>query len=195
MTPDTELIRLSKEGNNAAFAELVRRHDRVVFGLIARYVVHSEDAKDVYQEVFIRVHRGLKAFGFKSQFATWLHRITVNACVDHARRTRRSVLTQAGPFDARNGENERWETEPASQLAGPDQHSIDSDTSDRIHKAMTMLPPRQKMVFVLRHEEGKSIKEIADAMQCTVGTVKRYLFDATRTMREELQDLLHDKSS
>jgi RNA polymerase sigma-70 factor, ECF subfamily len=115
--------------------------------------------------------------------------------VDHARRTRRSVLTHADQFDAIGGDNERPSREPESPLPGPDQHSIDADTSRRIREAIALLPPRQRMVFVLRHEEGKSIQEIANAMQCTVGTVKRYLFDATRTMREALNDLLHEANS
>lgn len=194
MTPDIELIRLSQEGNNAAFAELVRRHDRIVFGLIARYVVHAEDAKDVYQEVFLRVHHGLKAFGFKSQFETWLHRVTVNTCVDHARRARRSVLAHADSIDTRNETDDRPDGGPASGSPGPDQHAIDAETSERIRRAIATLPPRQRMVFVLRHEEGKSMKEIAETMQCTVGTVKRYLFDATHSMRVQLHDLLQEKT-
>jgi len=191
--PDIELIRLSQEGNNAAFAELVRRHDRVVFGLISRYIVQSEDAKDIYQEVFLHVHRGLKTFGFRSQFTTWLHRITVNTCVDHARRTKRSVLTHADPFDAGDPDNEWSGSEPASRSPGPDQYSIDAETLKRIREAIAVLPPRQRMVFVLKHDEGKSLKEIAEAMQCTVGTVKRYLFEATHTMRAQLHDLLQEK--
>jgi RNA polymerase sigma-70 factor, ECF subfamily len=193
MTTDIELIRLSQNGNNTAFAELVRRHDRVVFGLIARYVAHAEDAKDVYQEVFLRVHSGLKAFGFRSQFATWLHRVTINTCVDHARRAKRSVLALAEPMSVADGDSQRPESEPVSVAPATDQRSIDAQTSDRIHQAIRSLPPRQRMVFVLRHEEEMSLKEIADAMGCGTGTIKRYLFEATRTMREELHDLLHEE--
>jgi RNA polymerase sigma-70 factor, ECF subfamily len=195
MTTDSELIRLSIDGDGTAFTELVRRHDRVVFGLIARYVVHAEDAKDVYQEVFLRVHRGLKSFRFGSQFATWLHRITVNVCIDHARRSKRSVLTYADSLNADSDADAEADREPRSNIPGPEQHVMDAETRLRVRDAIASLPPRQRMVFVLRHEEGKALGEIAAELGCGTGTVKRYLFDATRTMRKELHDLLHEKAN
>lgn len=191
VTNDVDLIRRSQKGDNMAFAELVRRHDRAVFGLIARYVGHTEDAKDVYQDVFLHVHRGLKDFQFKSEFSTWVYRITVNTCIDHAKRIKRSVFANADPLGVADGDNPGHCIEPISPSPGPDQRSIDADVAGRIRKALCLLPPRQRMVFVLRHDEGQSIKSIAHSLGCGEGTIKRYLFEATRTMRGELRDLLH----
>lgn len=190
-TTDVELIRMSIGGDNAAFAELVKRHDRAVFGLISRYVESAEDAKDIYQEVFIRVHRKLSSFRFGSEFSTWLYRVTVNLCIDHAKHTRRSVLASAVNIGRGQGDTMAHEKEPETTSLTPDQHSVNKEIGARICKALTLLPPRQRMVFVLRHEEGRPLKDIALAMGCGEGTVKRYLFEATRTMRKELQDLLH----
>ena len=194
-TNDVDLIRMSLKGDNMAFAELVRRHDRAVFGLIARYVDNAEDAKDLYQEVFLRVHRKLKDFQFRSEFSTWVYRITVNICLDHAKSVRRSVLANAEPMRTERSDGSEHEKEPISLSPGPEQHSIDAEVAGRIRKAMLVLPPRQRMTFVLRHDEGRSIKEIAQTLGCGEGTIKRYLYEATRTMRVELKDLLHPGSA
>ena len=84
MTPtDNELIQAAQRGDMVAFEQLVFRHDKQVLSIAARYVTSAEDAKDIYQEVFIRVYRGLRKFRYRSEFATWLHRITTNVCLTH----------------------------------------------------------------------------------------------------------------
>ncbi len=190
MISDADLIRMAQGGDNVAFTELVHRHDRTVFGLIARSVGHAEDAKDIYQEVFLRVYRGLKAFQFRSEFSTWVHRIAVNACIDHGKHTKRSVFIHADPIGARDDKSQTQACEPASVDAGPDQRVIDGETAKRIRDAVLLLPPRQRMVFILRHYEGRSLNEIAGTLGCSKGAVKRYLFDATQNMRRALRELL-----
>ncbi len=194
MTSDADLIRMAQDGDDVAFTELVHRHDRAVFGLIARSVEHAEDAKDIYQEVFLRVYRGLKVFQFKSEFSTWVHRIAVNACIDHGKHTKRSVFAYADPIGVTDETSQTRAVEPASDDSGPDQRVIDGETAERIRQAMQLLSPRQRMVFILRHYEGRSLKEIAGTLGCSEGAVKRYLFDATQKMREDLCELLHSDS-
>jgi|WetSurMetagenome_2_1015567.scaffolds.fasta_scaffold84572_3 RNA polymerase sigma-70 factor, ECF subfamily len=194
MTSDADLIRMAQRGDNVAFTELVHRHDRAVFALIARSVDNAEDAKDIYQEVFLRVYRGLKAFQFRSEFSTWVHRIAVNACIDSVKRTRRSVSAYADPIGVPDPSNRTQGFEPASDERDPDQRVIDGETAARITHAMQLLSPRQRMVFVLRHYEGRSLKEIAGTLECTTGTVKRYLFEATQNMRLALRALLQSDS-
>ena len=75
--------RKAQQGDILAFEQLVYRHDKKVLSIAARYVTSADDAKDIYQEVFLRVYRGLKKFRFKSEFSTWVHRITVNVCLTH----------------------------------------------------------------------------------------------------------------
>src|SRR5260370_29840416 len=84
---DTDVIREAQSGDASAFDELVYRYDRHVLSIAARYVNQAEDAKDIYQEVFLRVYRGLKKFERRSAFSTCLYRITTNVCLTH--RTRR----------------------------------------------------------------------------------------------------------
>jgi RNA polymerase sigma-70 factor (ECF subfamily) len=179
----TELIRRAQNGDQVAFAELVQQHDRAVFALLARFVRSADDAKDLYQEILIKVYRGLPGFRFQSEFSTWLHRITVNTCLSHRDRRR-----------SEGGQNERGsialEEDPPSPEATPDEAAEAGDTARRIQQAMHILSPQQRMVFTLRHYEGRSMKEIAATLRCAEGTAKRYLFDATRRMRGELGDLL-----
>ncbi len=171
-----------------AFNELVQRHDRIVFALAARYVNSAEDAKDIFQEVMIRVFRGLPAFRLQSEFSTWLHRITVNVCLTHRSRSRSDThVPLASP---ESGDGSAGDIQIPDSTAGPDDATINADTVRHIEQALQALSPRQRMVFTLRHFEGHSLREIARTLRCTEGTVKRYLFIATRRMREQLQDLL-----
>jgi RNA polymerase sigma-70 factor (ECF subfamily) len=185
MSADHDLILKARDGDMAAFSELLHRHDRNVLALAAQYVDTAEEAKDIFQEVLIRVYKGLPRFEFRSEFGTWVHRITVNVCLSHRRRTSKGVhisLDQAAEED-----------HPLQQLQsndhGPDHVAMDADTARHIQNALQALSPRQRMVFTLRHYQGHSLKEIAQTLRCTEGTVKRYLFTATQRMREQLEGI------
>ncbi len=89
---DTELIRSAQKGDMDAFEQLGYRHDKEVFSIAARYVNRAEDAKDIYQEVFLRVYRGLQKFRFQSEFSTWLYRITTNVCLTHRNHRKKKEL-------------------------------------------------------------------------------------------------------
>jgi RNA polymerase sigma-70 factor (ECF subfamily) len=187
---DTELIEKAQGGDWSAFGELIRRHDAAVLTLAARFVQNADDAKDVYQEVLIRVYRGLPSFRGDSQFATWLHRITVNVCLSFVRQKKRR-----GPFSSEATDEDvegggREADEPVSDAIAPDRRAMDSEIRERITRALQILSPRQRMVFTLYHDQEYTLKEIAESLRCGEGTVKRYLYDATRAMRRELNDLL-----
>jgi RNA polymerase sigma-70 factor, ECF subfamily len=185
---DVELVRKAQQGDIFAFEQLVFRHDKKVLSIAARYVTSADDAKDIYQEVFLRVYRGLKKFGFKSEFSTWVHRITVNVCLTHRSRRRRTMQTLL--LDDRNEEDSEGHGEIRDPAVGPDHQAVNADISSSIEKALGTLSPKQKMVFTLRHFEGYKLNEIAVMMNCVEGTVKRYLFTATRRMRDQLKDAI-----
>jgi RNA polymerase sigma-70 factor (ECF subfamily) len=185
---DADLVRRAQEGDMLAFEQLVYRHDKQVFSIAARYVASADDAKDIYQEVFLRVYRGLKRFHFKSEFSTWVHRITVNVCLTHRSRGRRTLRTLF--FDDREREDGQSHGEIRDSAAGPDHLAVNADISSSIEKALEALSPKQRLVFTLRHYDGYKLSEIAAMMNCVEGTVKRYLFTATRRMRDQLKDAL-----
>ena len=183
---DKELIQKAQRGDMTAFERLVYNHDKRVLAIAARYVTSSEDAKDIYQEVFMRVYRGLKRFKMESEFTTWLHRITVNVCLTHRSRARRHVhvsLDEQGDSEDTDGHA----VTHAGNEAPTDQQSLSGEISGHIEAALQELSPKQRLVFTMRHYEGYKLREIANLMQCTEGTVKRYLFLATRSLRERLR--------
>ncbi len=184
---DMDLIRKAQGGDALAFEQLVYRYDKQVLSIAARYVNSAEEAKDIYQEVFLRVYRSLPKFELRSEFSTWLFRITTNVCLTHrSRRKRHSHSSIDKESDEEHGSEISISLHSGDVT---DRRAEGSDTAFHIQQAVEMLSPKQKMVFTLKHFEGFKLKEIAEMMDCTEGTVKKYLFTATRRLREELKDL------
>jgi RNA polymerase sigma-70 factor, ECF subfamily len=186
---DNQLIIKAQKGDTAAFEELIYRYDRHVLNIAKSFKNNEDDAKDIYQEVFLRVYRGLKNFQFKSEFSTWLYRITTNVCI-----TMQSRKKVHDSIDREIGHDEDENTTTVSDFLSSeektDNRAIGSDLSKHINKALETLPPQQKMAFTLKFYNEYKIKEIAEIMQCTDGTVKRYLFNATNKMRLQLKGIV-----
>ncbi len=181
---DNELIMKAQRGDRHAFESLVERYDRQVLSIAYSYTRNAEDAKDIYQEVFLRVHRALPGFEFRSKFSTWLHRVTTNVCLTQKSRSK-DHLYDSLDSDPDAEESRSW-SETLSSKDRTDELLVNSEISMQIRTAMLRLSPQQKMVFALRHFRGYKIREIADFMDCAQGTVKKYLFTATERLREHL---------
>lgn len=180
---DDELIGRSKAGDTSAFEQLIFRYDRDVLTIASRFTKSAEDAKDIYQESFIRVYKGLPKFEGASEFTTWLYRIVTNVCLSHRARKRRTAmdsLDEGGEEGNGNSARSDWKADDGL-------HS--REISGRIDEALKELSPQQRLVFTLRHYQEYKLREIAQMMDCSEGTVKRYLFEATKRMRKTLQDL------
>jgi RNA polymerase sigma-70 factor (ECF subfamily) len=186
---DTELVQSAQQGDMNAFEELVYRHDKEVFAIAARYVNRAEDAKDLYQEVFLRVYRGLSKFRFQSEFSTWLYRIATNVCLTHQDRRKKNFPLLYDYDTEKDDIESRTLSANSDASRSSDQHTLNSEISQRVQEALNVLSPQQKLVFTLRHYEGYKLKEIAGMINCSEGAVKKYLFTATQRMRQQLQDL------
>ena len=179
---DNELIARAQSGEMVAFEQLVSRYERRVLSIANLYSRDSEEAKDIYQEAFLRVYRGLAGFRGDSQFSTWLYRVVTNVCLSYRRKHGKQAHLSL-------------EQDPAGQAAlatqaaegTPETAYRDREIADRVESALATLPEKQRLVFVLRHYRYLKLKEIADLMNCAEGTVKRYLFEATRKLREQLR--------
>jgi len=172
-----------------AFEELVCRYDRQVLGIAMHFTNDSDQAKDVYQEVFLRVYKSLDRFAFKSQFSTWLYRIATNVSLSYisSEKRRRQVS-----IDENIEGSEIHSRHISSNLVSKpesDRIALSSEIATRVQKALTHLSTQQRAVFVLRHYEGHRLREIAEILQCAEGTVKKHLFTATARMREHLKEL------
>ncbi|MFA7418665.1 MAG: RNA polymerase sigma factor [Melioribacteraceae bacterium] len=188
---DYQLILNAQKGDKQAFEKLVYKYDRHVLGIARSYKNSEDDAKDIYQEVFMRVYRGLDSFQFKSEFSTWLFRITTNVCLTHKSRKRDYESIDKEIMS----EDENGKT-LAEMIPGDDnveRTAVNKDLLGYIRSAMELLPNKQKMVFSLRYLEDYKIKEIAEIMQCTEGAVKSYLFAATHKMRTKLKNIALEK--
>jgi len=188
MAPDdNELIIQAQRGDMGAFEQLVYRYDRQVLSMAENYARNGEDAKDIYQEVFIRVYRALPRFEFRSKFSTWLHRIVINTCLTHKGRQKDHLMDSLDERRAgMDGDSYALSDVLASDMS-TDTKARNSEISRHLQRALNELSPRQKMVFTLRHYHGLKLKEIASMMTCAEGTVKKYLFTATERMREQLK--------
>jgi RNA polymerase sigma-70 factor (ECF subfamily) len=188
---DNDLILKAQKGDEKAFCELIYRYDKKALAIITSYRNDEDTAKDIYQEVFLRVYRGLKNFRFESEFSTWLYRITVNVCITFKEREKRnrhlSIDEEFG------GGEEDSDTTLAEIIAGDleaDEETLSSELRSQIDDAIETLSPKQKMAFTLKYFQELKIREIAKLMNCTDGAVKKYLFIATNKLKEELSILV-----
>jgi RNA polymerase sigma-70 factor (ECF subfamily) len=183
---DTDLIIQAQKGDQRAFEELVYRYDRNVLSITLKYANNEDDAKDLYQEVFIRVYRSIKGFRFQSEFSTWLFRITTNVCLTYKSSSKEH---QRVSIDKDFGEEEN-EFSTRKELvydgSSPEKISSGANLGEIVNAAVESLSPRQRITFILKHYEGYKIREIAEMLNCKEGTVKKYLFDATKKLRKKL---------
>src|SRR6516162_2341335 len=178
---DVALVREAQTGNRTAFEELVHRYDRDVLRLALNLMKRTEDARDVYQEAFLKVYRNLHRFRFECSFYTWLYRIVTNVCLDHLRR-RQARQEEAGT-DFFERQREQRPT------LDPERHLLGQEIKRRLASAMERLSPRERIVFEMKHYQGLKLRAIGDALGTSEETVKNSLFRATRKLRNELGEL------
>lgn len=184
------LIRAAQRGDQDAFEQLVRTYDQSVLRLAMNLLRSPEDARDVYQEAFLRVYRNLHAFRFDCSFHTWLYRIVTNICLDQLRKRKvrkeetAVVETSDGPIDRM----EQYEEEAAA--ADPERSTWNQELKQRIETALVGLTPRERMVFELRHYQGLRLRAIGEMLGTTEEAAKNCLFRATQKMRGGLGDFV-----
>jgi RNA polymerase sigma-70 factor (ECF subfamily) len=182
------LIRRAQEGDRAAFDALIRAYDQNVLRLALQVVGSQEEARDLYQEAFLKVYRSIRHFRSEAKFSTWLYRVVMNVCLDHLRRqnTRKEVAVPA----TQDGEPEFFQTVPEERpTLDPERATHSKEIGRRIQAAMAQLNPRERMVFELKHYQGLKLRAIGEICHTTEQTVKNCLFRATQKLRVELGDL------
>src|SRR5215472_2685242 len=187
------LVAQAQAGSRAAFEELVRRFDRDVLRLALNLMKRPEDARDVYQEAFLKVYRNLHRFRFECSFYTWLYRIVTNVCLDHIRRRQARPEDQAPELHAAQQEDastDFFERQREQRpTLDPERHLLGEEIKKRLASAMERLSPRERIVFEMKHYQGLKLRAIGDALGTSEETVKNSLFRATRKLRNELGEL------
>jgi RNA polymerase sigma-70 factor (ECF subfamily) len=187
------LVADAQAGNRAAFEELVRRYDRDVLRLALNLMKRPEDARDVYQEAFLKVYRNLHRFRFECSFYTWLYRIVTNVCLDHLRRRQSRPEDQAP--ETSNGYHDEAGTDFFERqkehrpTQDPERSFLGRELGAQIATAMERLSPRERVVFEMKHYQGLKLRDIGNALGTTEETVKNSLFRATRKLRNQLGEL------
>ena len=184
------LIRAAQRGDQDAFEQLVRAYDQSVLRLAMNLLRSPEDARDVYQEAFLRVYRNLDSFRFDCSFHTWLYRIVTNICLDQLRK--RKVRKEESPVvDTPDGPLDRMDAfEEDSADSDPDRSMWNRELRKKIETALQDLTPRERMVFELRHYQGLRLRNIGEMLGTTEEAAKNCLFRATQKMRSVLGDFV-----
>ncbi len=177
MTGEKVLLQRAKKGEMAAFESLVTAYERRVYSLALRSTGSEADAADITQEVFLRAYRSLDTFRGESGFSTWLYRITVNLCVDLARKN-----NPAGSLDDEQA-LEAPETRGAYQ---PETALANSELRRELDAALSLVSEEHRKIVILRDVAGMSYADIAAALELEEGTVKSRLARARAALRKIL---------
>jgi RNA polymerase sigma-70 factor (ECF subfamily) len=187
---DKSLIDAHCQGDPAAFGELVRRYGDGVLGYLIRMSGNREQAEDLFQETFIKVHE--KAHTFRGpQFKGWLFKIATNVALDGIRRSKRTKaisLNQQLDYDNPNSE-QLSAVVTADSSCNPSEQASKAEQTEQVRQAIRSLPSRQRATLVLAYYQQLSYTDVAEVMGCSVGTVKTQMFRALKTLADKLPEI------
>jgi len=189
---DRELVLAARRGDRDAFRALFDRYHRRAYSLAFGLLRHEEDALDVVQDAFIKAHKYLDKFEGNSSFYTWLYRIVMNLAIDHLRKHRRQKPVEMDETKLDDGAD--GALLPRILGGNPGRALMDKEIRARIDQALGELSDNHRAVLVMRELEGMSYEEMAQAMDCSKGTIMSRLFHARRNMQKRLLDLLDHPS-
>ena len=184
---DIALVRRVQKGDKAAFDALVLKYQHKVLKLVQRYVRNPAEAEDIAQEAFIKAYRALPAFRGDSAFYTWLYRIAINTAKNALVSNRRRPVD----FDLDLQDPEQYDRHARLKEGDtPEGVLLTEEIRSVVERAMEQLPEDLRTAIVLRELEGLSYEEIAEAMDCPVGTVRSRIFRAREAIDRKLKPLL-----
>lgn len=186
---DQILVERVQAGDKGAFDLLVKRYQHKVIGLIGRYVQDQAEALDVAQETFIKAYKALDSFRGESAFYTWLYRIATNTAKNHlVTRSRRPPGTDVDIDDVLQAESES----ELREIETPENNLYRDELFSVMASTLEALPEELRVALTLRELEGMSYEEIAEVMDCPIGTVRSRIFRARDAIDKELKPLLTD---
>ena len=178
---DLRLINECREGNTAAFGELVSRYQDRLFNTVLRLVNNAEDARDVVQDSFLHAYQALHTFKGDSLFFTWLYRIAINTAISMKRKQKPALRIQAGTSDSN-----LIEPTDSAESSRPG-HAIEMAEEERmVHVALSKLSAEHRAVLVMKDMEGMKYEEMAEILEVPIGTIRSRLHRARLELREIL---------
>jgi RNA polymerase sigma-70 factor (ECF subfamily) len=185
---DPALVRAAQRGDEQAFRKLVERYHRRVVQLALGMTKDPDEAMDIAQETFVKVHRYLPSFKGGSSFYTWTYRIAMNLCLDAQRR--RGRFERVDLEQSAEAEIEAAMDPPSAALAGPQRQALNAELRDKIEEALASLSENHRAILLLRELEGLSYEELAKVLAIRKGTVMSRLFHARLKMQNKLREYL-----
>ncbi|MBW7995281.1 MAG: sigma-70 family RNA polymerase sigma factor [Candidatus Glassbacteria bacterium] len=185
---DEELVKQFRDGRERAFNELMGRYNRRIINYIYRIIGDRDRAEDLLQDTFVRVYRNIDRFDVDRKFSTWLYTIATNLSKNELRNKGRSPLLYFQNFFFRKSDQKMFEA--VDQKIRPDEEVYRGELALIVDAAIEKLPKRHKLVFTLREREGKSYEEIADILDCNIGTVKSRLNRARAKFAQVVEPML-----
>jgi RNA polymerase sigma-70 factor, ECF subfamily len=186
------LISRSKKGDLEAFDQLVVQYRQRIYSMIFHLTMNEADAWDLTQDCFVKAWKSLSQFKGESQFFSWLYRIGHNLTYDWLRKQKRRQF--AGELNEELGEHRPIHSAPTTPQVtpAPDQMIAREELAERLKTAIATLPTEQHQTIILREIEGMAYEEIAQIMNCSLGTVMSRLFYARKKLQDQLKDLFHE---
>jgi RNA polymerase sigma-70 factor, ECF subfamily len=183
--PEEELVLAAQQGDTRAFEGLVVRYQRPIFSLIYQMTRDVEVVEDLGQEIFIAAFRAIKDFKARSSFFTWLYRIAINHCKNYL-----ASSSRVGDIEKRYQDEQRASGMSNNQERNPQRMLLTKEFVEHIDQAINALPEDQRIVLTLCEFEGLSYQEMAEVLECPIGTVRSRLSRARSTLQELLGELL-----
>lgn len=185
---DQQLVERVQRGDKAAFDLLVFKYQRKIFRLLSRLIRDAAEIEDVAQEAFIKAYRALPNFRGDSAFYTWLYRIAINTAKNYLVSQGRRAPTST-PTDVEEAETFD-DNDHLRDLNTPDSMLVTKQVAEAVNRAIDQLPDDLRTAIVLRELEGLSYEEIAESMQCPIGTVRSRIFRAREAIALQLKPIL-----
>ena len=183
--PDLELVDRWRDGDPEAFEQLVKRHERRVFGLLMRMLGSREEAEDAAQDTFLNLHRHGHRFRREARFSTFIYRVAVNAALNR----RRTLGRRRAHMDALALQQSVGEALPQGPV-GPEHATAGDELRQRVQREILALPKNLRAPVILYDLEGMAYSEIAEVLEVAEGTVKSRIHRARRALKERLEDLV-----
>jgi len=174
---DELLMEAYRNGDQAAFFDLVHRYKNLLFGYLMRMTQNRETAEDLFQETFLRVHRNAHTYRIGTRFKSWLFTIATHIAIDRLRRNSRRPLSQSLEND---------DPVAAESAHDPAKETAKQELRDIVKKAIESLPPKQRAVLILSYYDGYTYPEIAQILHCSLSSVKTHMSRALKKLAARL---------